>query len=296
VTVGAPAWSDGLPVTRDITLAYLASLLVAALMAAASVAGILLAPTGLYGNDPARVAVFAGQDAANLVVGLPILLVPLWLARRGSLVALLLWPGALFCVLYTYALYLVGAPLNALFLVYVALVVLSAYTTIGVVAGIDAAVVRRRLARAPARTAGGVLAGVGLLATAGLLALVIPALGHPAAVDPLLHARWIVDLTVGNPALLVGGALLWRRADLGYATAAGLLFLSAANGVEFAVGGVFGALLTATPIDGTVIAVHLAIAAACLAFLAYFLRSVAATQTAVAASGRPVPLHSCSSS
>ena len=196
----------------------------------------------------------------------------MWLARRGSLVGLLLWPGALFFLLYTYALYLVGTPFNALFLAYVVLVVLAAYTTIGVVAGIDPDAARKRLARSPARAVGGVLVGVGLLATLGLLALVIPALGQPASVDPLLHARWIVDFTLGNPVLFIGGVLLWRRAGLGYATAAGLLFLSGANGVAFGVGGVLGALLTQTSIDVAVIAVHLAIAAVCLAILAYFLR------------------------
>ena len=58
---------------------------------------------------------FLAQDAYNLVVGLPILLASLWLARRGSFIGLLLWPGALFYMLYTYALYLVGAPFSALF-------------------------------------------------------------------------------------------------------------------------------------------------------------------------------------
>lgn len=262
----------GPPITRDLNLAYLASLVVAVLMTIVSIAGVLLTPGRLYGGDPALSSVFVGQDAANLVVGLPILLGSAYLARRASLVALLVWPGALFYVLYTYALYLVGAPFNALFLAYVALVVLAAYTTIGVVASIDGEAVRARLGKAPARTIGGVLLGVGLLATLGLLALVLPALGEPALVDPLLHARWIVDFTFGNPVLFAGGVMLWRRAGLGYATAAGLLFLSGENGVAFAVGGVLGALLTQTPIDAPVIAVHLVIATACLAILAYFLR------------------------
>jgi hypothetical protein len=54
-----------------------------------------------------------------------------------------------------------------------------------------------------------------LTATVGLLALIVPALRSPASVDPLLHARWIVDLAVGNPVLLIGGVALWRRPGLG---------------------------------------------------------------------------------
>jgi hypothetical protein len=47
------------------------------------------------------------------------------------------------------------------------------------------------------------------------------------------------------------------------------------NGVAFAVGGALGPLLTATPVDATIIAVHLVIAAVCLALLAFFVRGAA---------------------
>src|SRR5215212_7023846 len=75
-----------LPITRDLTLAYHASLVVDVLMAVVSVAGLVLGSAGLYGTDP-KLAVgvteaeagllvpgLLGQDAFNLVVGLPILL------------------------------------------------------------------------------------------------------------------------------------------------------------------------------------------------------------------------------
>ena len=67
---------------------------------------------------------FLGHDAFNLVVGVPILLGGVWFARRGSLLAMLLWPGGLFYLLYTYAIYLIGAPFSGLFLLYALLVAL----------------------------------------------------------------------------------------------------------------------------------------------------------------------------
>jgi hypothetical protein len=267
--------------------ASVASLGLALLAAAASIAGLLLMPAGLYGRDPAVVAVFAGQDAANLLVVLPLLLGTLWAARRGSTVGLLLWPGALFSLLYTYALYLVGAPFGALFLLYAVLVPLSAYATIGAAAGIDGDGLRRGLlSRAPSRPVGGVLVGVGLLATVGLLLPVLAALGERAPVDPLLRARWVVDFAVGTPALLLGGVLLWRRAGLGYAVAAALLLVSGANGLAFAVGAVVGGLLTDTPVDAPVAAVHVVIAALSLAALALFLRAPSSRSP----SGPPSPV------
>jgi hypothetical protein len=265
--------SVGLPLKRDLKLIYALSLVVAFLIPAVSIIGLVYGAAGLYGDEQEIIEWFRGWDTANLIVGLPILVGSMWLARRGSLIGLLLWPGALFYVLYTYALYLIGAPFNALFLPYVLLVTLGAYTTICLVSSIDGDVVRQLLSGSvPARTIGGVLAGIGVLATAALSIPVISTLSGSTLVDPLLHAQWIVDYTIGNPVLLIGGVLLWRRARLGYATAGAVLFLSGANGVAFAVSGVLGPLLSTSTIDTAVIAVHLVIALICFAFLAVFLR------------------------
>jgi len=267
-----------LPITRDLTFAYLVSLVIAVLMIVASVAGLVFGSAGLYGVEPKLVQVSQGGDGANIIVGLPILLGSLWLARRGHLIGLLLWPGALFYVLYTYALYLVGAPFNTLFLAYVALVTLSAYTTIGVVASVDGEAVRQRLNSAPARIVGGTLVGIAVLAYAALTSLVIATLASPSGGDPPLRPQWIVDYTVGTPVLLIGGVLLWRRARLGYVAAAALLFVSGVNGVAFAVSGVLGALITVAPTDAAVIAVHLVISAISFALLVLFLRGAASRQ------------------
>jgi hypothetical protein len=133
---------------RDTRAAIAASLGVVVLLTVASLAGLVLGARGLYGDvalalgpTPSTAGIlvpgFLGHDVFNLVVGLPVLLGAVWLARRGSLVALLLWPGGLFHLLYTCAIYLVGAPLSGLFLLYAVLVALCAFGTIGLVAAID---------------------------------------------------------------------------------------------------------------------------------------------------------------
>ena len=173
------AQTEKAPITRDLTLMYLFSILVAALMAVVSVAGLLFGSAGLYGIDqkivagvatgPAGVLVpgFVAQDTLNLTVGLPVLLGSLWLARRGSLVGLLLLQGVLFNVLYIYMHYLVGAPFSVMFLAYVALAALSAFALIGLIASIDGDGVRLRLVgRVPARTVGGILIGLALVTLA----------------------------------------------------------------------------------------------------------------------------------
>jgi len=95
--------------------------------------------------------------------------------------------------------------------------------------------------------------------------------GWPVAEETLTNTEWIVDYVVGNPVLPLGGILLWQRERLGYVTAAGLLFLSGANGVAFTASQVVGALLANSSIDVVIIAVHLTIAAISFTLLVIFL-------------------------
>ena len=64
-------------------------------MAAASLAGVFFRLALIPGRGAARRA-FLANDLVNLLIGLPILLGSLELAKRGKLIGLLFWPGALF--------------------------------------------------------------------------------------------------------------------------------------------------------------------------------------------------------
>lgn len=219
---GSP--SDRLPITRDLTLAYVFSLVVALIMTTASTIGIIYRSV-IYPTEEMSM-VFVSNDMLNLVLGLPILLGSMWLARRGNLIGLLCWPGALFFVLYIYTAYLLGIPLNALFLLYLILVTLSVYTIIGIVTSIDGDAVYQRLTGVvPVRTAGGILAGIAILFAVYQIVNIITALINQRPVDSIELAQWIDDLAVGSPALLVGGFLMLRRKTLGYVAGMGLLLL-----------------------------------------------------------------------
>src|SRR5690349_24647551 len=120
--------------------------MIALVVTVVSVAGLLDGPRLYPSLDTQSLPLFVGQDVLNLLVGLPLLLGALWLVRRGALSGLLLWPGALFYVLYDYGYYVLGAPFNLFFLAYLALMTLSAYTLIGILRSTDARAVRDRLA------------------------------------------------------------------------------------------------------------------------------------------------------
>jgi hypothetical protein len=278
------AEGGALPITGFHTICYVASLGIALLMAAVSVMGVLLGRGGLYG-DPTRAAGvepstagllvpgFLGHDLFNLFVGVPLLLGVLWLTRHGSLAGLLLLPGVLFYVLYTYATYLLGAPFGLLFMPYVALVAASACTVIGVIGSMDASRIRDWLGRVvPARVTGGLLLALAMVTLAqDASGAVSTALAGISGAEPAARHIWTVDLAIEVPALFVGGVLLWRRAALGYVAAAGLLLQFALTPLALAALLGLQPLLTGAPADvGTIIGV-LAFALLCGVPLAYFL-------------------------
>lgn len=263
---GAGYFRSGLPITRDLTLAYALSLVVALLMAGASIVG-LLHPTVIYPTDELR-RWLVTNDALNLVAGLPLLLGSMGLARRGRLIGLLCWPGALFYVLYVYLAYTLSVPFGVLFLPYLLLVSLSACTLIGLVASVDGEAVRQRLSGSvPARVSGGILLGLAILIIARQTALITTALIRQAQVGAGELAVWIDDFAVACPALLVVGVQLWRRRALGYVGGGGLFL---AYGV-LAIGLIPG-MISASPIDVGGIIVVLVMAAVCLAPFAFFVR------------------------
>jgi hypothetical protein len=285
-----------LPAKRDLTLSYRTSLIVAALMAFASGGGLLLGSGGLYGPHPTLslgvteaeagllLPGFLGQDAFSLLVGLPLLLGSLWLARRGSLIGLLFWPGMLFYALYWYVLYLTGAPFSVLFLVYVPLVTLSAFTTIGLMSSIDGEEVRRRLSGAvPARVIGAILVVLGLLTLAqDASGALITALVDDAPADPAARPVWIVDLALQAPAVIVGGVLLWRHQPLGYVAGAGLLLQYGLSAVGFVAGMVLESVLTGSPLDAATSIVLLVFGIVCCVPLSFFVRGAIAPTDGVA--------------
>jgi hypothetical protein len=274
--------SGSLPITHDLTLAYLFSFVVALIMTAASAAGLLY-QTAIYPTDELALS-FVPSDAFNLAVGLPILLGSMWLARRGQLIGLLCWPGALFYVLYMYIPYLLGVPFNVLFLPYVALVALSAYTLIGLIASIDGEPVRRRLAGfAPAKASGGIFVGLAVFIATRQIALIVAALANQVSHNTPEVSSWIADFTVAVPLLLAGGILLWRRRALGYVAGAGLLLGYGVLALSVIPYLVLEARYTASSIDVAGVVVILAMAALCFIPFAFFVHGAASDRSSESA-------------
>jgi len=211
-----------LPVRRDLNLLYLLSLVVALGLIAASVLGLVF-PERIYPTEELRRS-FLANEVVNLAIGVPILLGSMCFARRGRLLGLLFWPGALFYTSYNYIAYVFCMPVNLMFVLYLTLLPLSVYTMVGLVASIDGKAVQQRLAGVvPERFAGGALVGLGILVILLIAGLVAGALAKQTEVPETELAVRIADAMIA-PAWIVGGILLWRHKALGYVSGVGLLF------------------------------------------------------------------------
>ncbi len=204
--------------TKKLSLLFALSITVAGLMSALSLAGLFF-PTSLYPTVDLRNSSIP-TDVINLVIGLPILLIAMILAQRGMLIGLLFWPGMLLFVAYHAIAFAAGVPFTWQFFLYLVLAVMSVYTLVRLLAGLDTSAIRQRLqGKVHERVSGGALVGLGLL----FAGLVVQIVTDPAAA-PSQVATGVADLTI-IPLLLTGGILLWRRHAWGYVAGAGLLFM-----------------------------------------------------------------------
>ncbi len=262
-----------LPITRSLTLEYVISIVVSISMVMASIVGILYSNV-TYPTEKLSIG-FISTDLLNLVVGLPVLLVSMWLTRKGKLTGLLCWPGALFYVLYIYTSYL-AIPVSVLIIPYIFLITLSAYSIIRIIVSINGDAVRQRLNGViPAKTTGSILTSIAVLVIVYQIVRIVTVLINQTTPDNLELVQWIDDLAVGSPALLIGGYLLLRRKALGYVAGAGLLLMCSLLFIGVIPAMVFQALSADTPIDVIGILIVLISGMVCFIPFVLFVKGVA---------------------
>lgn len=171
-----------------------------------------------------------GTDVVTLALGVPLLLVTLWLVARGSTRAALLLPGALGWFLYVYATLAVRAAFGPLFLVNTALFAASLWAVVLALQTVWTAPLETVPGRTlPRRSAGTLLLISGVVTAllwlvpiaAAQLAGQVPARldTYPTAVTEAL------DSAVITPAVLIAGVLILRDRPRGFVIAVPLLVL-----------------------------------------------------------------------
>ena len=207
--VASPVAEPG-PAGRPLPLWY--SLTVAGLVAVATVYGLVTRPYRLVPDLLATT--WVAQDAVTLATA-PLLVWAAVRVAKGSLRAHVLWVGLQTWIAYCYAHLAIGAPLNAVFLVYVALLVLAGYAMLDGILRVDVAAAAPSFEQAPRRAAMWFLTA-GSLGTAVLwLSDIVPALLRgdlPAGIhlSELPSPTWVLDLAWIIP-VSMGAAIMLRR-------------------------------------------------------------------------------------
>jgi hypothetical protein len=176
---------------------------------------------GLYYWDTvSSAAQLQANDLVTLVLGLPLLAISFWLARRGSPRGRLLLAGTLGFVLYTYITMCFGAAYNALFLVYVALFCLSLAAFILCMMSFDLKTLPTHYSeRLPRRGIASLLFVAAAFLTLAWLGRIAPTLFQDQI--PMLEnvtSMFIqaMDLGLIVPLCVLSGVLLLRRSAQGY--------------------------------------------------------------------------------
>jgi hypothetical protein len=264
--------TQSLPVTRNLTATYALSLVVAFLMTAVSLGGLLFS-SDIYLTDELT-TMLVPNDVVNLVIGLPILLGSMWLTRRGKLVGLLLWPGALLYFVYNYIAYVVGIPVSFITLAYLVIVLLSAYLIFDLLKKIDRVSVQKQLIGTMSeKVAGWVLTIFGILFTFRAVGMIVQAFIDQVPL-PLPELGVLIADLILSALLIGGGALLLRRKPLGYVSGLGLLFAASMLFIGLIIFLLLQPVLTKSPFVLTDVIVVMIMGLICFIPLGLFLRGV----------------------
>jgi hypothetical protein len=228
------------------------------------------------------------------LIGLPVIALGLWAARRGSLPGLVAWLGGLFFVGYQGVLLLFGTPFDSLFLLYLGILSLSGWAVIAMVVR---APVEGMAARFGPGTHVRAMAGY-LVVLAGLFYLlwgraILPALldsREPAFLEGTGMATGpgqIIDLAFLLPLTMLAAVRLWQRRSWGFFLGGALLVMMAMESLSIAADQWLGS--AADPVSSVASAalapVFLVVGIGFLAMLGLYLRGLT-TRT----SGTSAPL------
>lgn len=200
---------------------------------------------GLYSNDSMSVATQGiAQDKVTLVLGIPLLIISLCLALKGSLKGKLLLTGTLGYFLYTYVSYVFLWMYNPMFIVYVVLMSASFFAFTLSMMSVDinniSSAFNKKL---PVKFLGGFQIFFAVALCLLWMGKILPTIASQTVPVGLEHYTTLViqgmDLGFIVPIALLSGVLLMKRKPFGY-------FLSS---VIIMKGFTMGAALTAMIVD-----------------------------------------------
>jgi hypothetical protein len=226
-----------------------------------------------------------GTALVVLVAGVPVLAVSLVLARRGSAIAVVAWLAAVGFLLYNALMFVFATPVNQLFLLYLAVLSLAAWSAGTLLWQVDMRALGRLIpARAPVRLTAGYLWAVVALNGGAWLLRILPSLGNSGEPGYLrgtgmtTNIVFVQDLALWLPLTTVAGAWLWLRKPQGYLLGGASVVMGAIESTAVAMDQWYGHAADpgSTVVSTAVIPVFTALAMLSLAVAWLLLRDLAA--------------------
>jgi hypothetical protein len=215
----------------------------AAVLAGIAAAAGLIAP-GLYRDAPFWAQQARATDVTTLFLAVPILVIGLWTARRGSPVGRLAALAGVLYLIYNYAIFSFSVAINPLVAIYIAILSLAVW---GFALTLSADPLPRLVAGLPRRTAAGVLIAVAVVFALLWLSQIAAATFTGTIPVDLERAKlptnpvYALDLAFFLPLCVVAAIGLLRRAPAAAAFALPMLIWLFLTSV-----GVVGAFVFAT--------------------------------------------------
>ena len=178
---------------------------------------------GIYkNNSTAAVMQAIPQDIVTLALGIPMLIISLFLARKGLIKGRLLLAGVEGYFLVTYFMYIFIAMYNRLFLIYAALISISFFAFILTLMSFDIEKLKTYYnKKLPAKFVGGFLLFASIMVGLLWLSRVMPTLiNGTIPVDLLEHGTTLpvqaIDLAFFLPSAFIAGILIIKKKSMGY--------------------------------------------------------------------------------
>jgi hypothetical protein len=207
---------------KELLIIMSLSVILAGSLAVVSFFGIFVPET--YARETASMAAQGvGQDMVNLFLVVPLLLVSTLLLRKNNIIALYVFGGTVFYILYSFIIYSFGVHFNAMFLLYCLTLGLAVYLFIIFIYASRKLDVQNWFDdKLPIKAIGIYLMVISLMFYILWLKDIMPSIINnsvPTSVSDynlLVNPVHVIDISFALPGLVISAILLMKKNNLGY--------------------------------------------------------------------------------
>jgi hypothetical protein len=221
--------------------AFVLSGIITLLAAVASGGGLVM--KNLYNDNAFVKMAWHTNDIITLFVVVPLLIMAIFLAQKGNTRWFLILLGLLGYVFYNFAFYLFGAAFNVFFLIYAALLSLSACTLVLFLSQSSLNTIALNFSeKTPVKWVSGYLLLIALMLFMVELSMIVPFLTSGTIPETIrltgttTSVVFALDFTIVIPVSVIAAVLLWQRRSWGFVMGITMLVKGFTYGLVLSIG------------------------------------------------------------